>query len=157
MNEVWGADAMPLDKASSKAKRSSSKKKAHKSHHFPAHQDSFVPYDPAMPTEMDVDALAADAAAAAAATPAATPTATPAATPGHPLGEDAPEEESQTPSQARACQPKTVVQYVPSPRGDERNEMFLYVFSGVLLLFLLEQFLQIGIHIGARAALSDAE
>jgi hypothetical protein len=38
---------------------------------------------------------------------------------------------------------------------DERYEMFLYMFSGVLLLFMLEQFLQIGILLGARMAKAD--
>jgi hypothetical protein len=32
---------------------------------------------------------------------------------------------------------------------DNKYEMFLYIFSGVLLLLLLEQFLQIGIHMAA--------
>ena len=33
--------------------------------------------------------------------------------------------------------------------------MFLYMFSGVLLLFMLEQVLQIGILLGARMAQAD--
>lgn len=36
------------------------------------------------------------------------------------------------------------------PRQNENHDVFLYVFSGVLLLFVLEQFVQVGQHIGLR-------
>lgn len=49
--------------------------------------------------------------------------------------------------------PPVVVCPDPKPPADERYDTFLYVFSGVLLLFVLEQFLQLGIAIGARPAL----
>ena len=50
------------------------------------------------------------------------------------------------------CPPTQIIRYAEPPRTpvDDRYDTFLYVFSGVLLLFLLEQFLQIGIHIGAQ-------
>lgn len=41
--------------------------------------------------------------------------------------------------------------YHERPGMDNKYEMFLYIFSGVLLLFVLEQFLQIGVHIGTRS------
>ena len=52
------------------------------------------------------------------------------------------------------CPPQQIIRYAepPKPPSDDRYDTFLYVFSGVLLLFLLEQFVQIGIQIGARQA-----
>lgn len=41
-------------------------------------------------------------------------------------------------------------------RRDSTHSMFLFVFSGVMLLFLLEQFLQIGIHMSRRQAAAAA-
>jgi hypothetical protein len=41
----------------------------------------------------------------------------------------------------------------PPPPSDNRYDTFLFVFSGILLLFVMEQFLQLGIAIGARSAL----
>lgn len=38
----------------------------------------------------------------------------------------------------------------PSARPHENHDLFMYVFSGVLLLFVLEQFIQVGLHIGVR-------
>ena len=35
-------------------------------------------------------------------------------------------------------------------RPHENHDLFMYVFSGVLLLFVLEQFIQVGLHIGVR-------
>ena len=35
-------------------------------------------------------------------------------------------------------------------RAHENHDLFMYVFSGVLLLFVLEQFIQVGLHIGVR-------
>lgn len=35
-------------------------------------------------------------------------------------------------------------------RTHENHDVFLYVFSGVILLFALEQFIQVGLHIGVR-------
>lgn len=35
-------------------------------------------------------------------------------------------------------------------RQHENHDLFMYVFSGVLLLFVLEQFVQVGLHIGVR-------
>lgn len=37
-----------------------------------------------------------------------------------------------------------------APRDNENHDLFMYVFSGVLLLFVLEQFIQVGLHIGVR-------
>lgn len=37
-------------------------------------------------------------------------------------------------------------------RANENHDVFLYVFSGVLLLFVLEQFIQLGLHMGMRDA-----
>lgn len=34
--------------------------------------------------------------------------------------------------------------------GSENHDVFLYVFSGVLLLFIFEQFIQVGLHLGIR-------
>lgn len=36
-------------------------------------------------------------------------------------------------------------------RPHENHDLFMYVFSGVLLLFVLEQFIQVGLHIGVRS------
>lgn len=38
------------------------------------------------------------------------------------------------------------------PRPHENHDLFMFVFSGVLLLFVLEQFIQVGLHIGTRSA-----
>lgn len=35
-------------------------------------------------------------------------------------------------------------------RANENHDVFLYVFSGVLLLFVLEQFIQLGLHMGMK-------
>jgi hypothetical protein len=53
-----------------------------------------------------------------------------------------------------ACPPQEIVRYVdpPRPPANDNYDTFLFVFSGVLLLFVLEQFLQIGIHIGRAQA-----
>lgn len=51
------------------------------------------------------------------------------------------------------CPPQQIIHHIEAPKPpptDQRYDAFLYVFSGVLLLFLLEQFMQIGIHIGTR-------
>lgn len=52
------------------------------------------------------------------------------------------------------CPPQQIIRYAepPKPPSDDRYDTFLYVFSGVLLLFLLEQFIQIGIQIGIKQA-----
>lgn len=35
-------------------------------------------------------------------------------------------------------------------KTNENHDVFLYVFSGVILLFILEQFIQVGLHLGIR-------
>jgi hypothetical protein len=170
LDEVWGADALPLPR-SSRSKRSSGRKKKRSSRssplcdkednrppvsvaEIPGHEQ-FLAYDPSRYTEIDVldhsDPLYG----------AVRPVRKVAAGEETISAAEMEEEEAEAEAEAEAvgtfppqatCPPQRIVQYVPSPRGDDRNDMFLYVFSGVLLLFLLEQFLQIGIHIGARAA-----
>lgn len=69
--------------------------------------------------------------------------------------DDETDEEPETePVPCPPCPPQQIIRYAepPRPPADDRYDMFLYVFSGVLLLFLLEQFLQIGIHIGRNTA-----
>lgn len=45
----------------------------------------------------------------------------------------------------------------PPRRSHENHDVFLYVFSGVILLFVLEQFIQVGLHIGVRQLDMDFE
>lgn len=64
------------------------------------------------------------------------------------------EEEVVSPPPVVKC-PPPVIKYIEVPKivtkpSDDRYDTFLFVFSGVLLLFLMEQFLQIGIQIGIR-------
>ena len=60
------------------------------------------------------------------------------------------------PPQCPACPacPPQEIRYVdpPRPHASETYDTFLFVFSGVLLLFVLEQLLQIGIQIGRAQA-----
>nr|WRJ69760.1 hypothetical protein TetV2_00311 [Oceanusvirus sp.] len=170
LDEVWGADAMPLPR-SSRSKRSSGKKKRKSSRASPLcdrednrppvtvadipGEEHFIPYDPSRYTEIDV--LDHSDPLYGAVRPVRK-------SDENDRGDIFANEENDSPpaddldppapAAAATCPPQRIVQYVSAPRGDDRNDMFLYVFSGVLLLFLLEQFLQIGIHIGARAALS---
>jgi hypothetical protein len=61
--------------------------------------------------------------------------------------------------------PKTeIVKYVDfknnrhensTSKNNENHDVFLYVFSGVILLFILEQFIQVGLHLGIRNFRND--
>ena len=56
-----------------------------------------------------------------------------------------------SPSRAYPIAPLARPPRIASPaRAHENHDLFMYVFSGVLLLFVLEQFIQVGLHIGVR-------
>jgi hypothetical protein len=68
------------------------------------------------------------------------------------------------PSIAEKAEPsKNRVEHTAKParkearRQHENHDLFMFVFSGVLLLFVLEQFIQVGLHIGVRNIDFDIE
>lgn len=72
-----------------------------------------------------------------------------------PFDEDEPEERSVPAPNPRVQSPPPIIRYpvVEKRRTskDDMHEIFLYVFSGVLLLFILEQFIQIGVYLGSNS------
>ena len=65
-------------------------------------------------------------------------------------GSETPEKnETKTAPQKQIHQNTKPVRREPG-RQHENHDLFIYVFSGVLLLFVLEQFIQVGLHIGVR-------
>ncbi|AUF82285.1 hypothetical protein TetV_193 [Tetraselmis virus 1] len=165
LNEVWGAQAMPIEKTHRSSKKSSKKKRKSsridpycKNANLPEVMtavipEAFVPYDPISPLEMRLDEQESYQLYEPPEQHASREKEAEITELREHEKDTEHKQEFDVRNQPVTCPPQQIIQYVnpAPPRGDDKYDMFLYVFSGVLLLFLLEQFLQIGIHIGQRS------
>lgn len=171
LEEAWGSQAMPLPPRSKSSSSSSTKRrkrfasrlaplcestgKEGQTGFADSFQTSLAPFEPIYVNDDDARGVSKRKGRAKAAGPPPPPP--PRAE--HDYDEDSDCEPGESRGTSRPapppvvcppCPPQKVITYAerPRPAADNRYDAFLYVFSGVLLLFLLEQFLQIGIHIG---------
>ena len=149
IDEVWGGDAMPVPKTERSKKSSKRSKRKNRiapvcDSHKPAAdtEESFVPYDPAVFSEVHVDDPADPLYGSM----------RPVMNRPYPRYEDQEEIEAaeETPKDSPpAVQVQPEIRYVQLPhRRADGYDIFLYIFSGILLVFVMEQFLQIGINMG---------
>ena len=176
LDEAWGSHAMPLPPRSKSSSTKRRKKFASRlaplceaagkvaETGFPdSFQDTLAPFEPIYVNDDDareVSKKKSRRSRSKSATGTVAPPPPPEPSPPLPRNEDDydydTEEEQEEyrggdkPVVCPPCPPQQIIRYAepPRPPSDDRYDTFLYVFSGVLLLFLLEQFLQIGIHIG---------
>lgn len=135
LDQAWMSQAMPAPASRTQKKRAKSKRsKKPRPPEAPGGHDnifmtSFAPYEPAVYANDD-DAMHG------------------------PENDDNTGYSREESTTAVCCPPPVPCPACPEcpPPHDPRYDIFLFAFSGVLMLFVMEQFLQLGIAIGSRSA-----